>query len=353
MGGLPTPAKAARIWTDIWYDEAHNSTALEGNTLVMKEVEALLRDGKVVGQKPLKDYLEVRGYAKAAEWVYRQAIDPRGWGGDELLSLTEVRQVHREVMTPVWEVFPDPEATPEEGPGNWRRHEIKSFSRGMKPPDWTQVPSLVQDWVKELAHLTSEEVPIAETLALHHAAFERIHPFFDGNGRTGRLLMNLVLVRLGYPPTLIRLRDRDRYLSALHKADRSDPGPLGELVARGIYENITRFLLPALAGAMRLVPLDALADDKLSLSALRGAAERGRLKVVMGTDRTWRSSKKWVTEYRKSRYASLRLQRGPRRSKHDSAESRSFNVSWSAEPQPSAHKGRSSSATDSSASAPN
>src|SRR2546426_9891833 len=96
VGGLPSPAKAARIWTQIWYEEAHNSTALEGNTLVMKEVEALLRDGRVVGQKPLKDYLEVRGYAKAAEWVYRQALKPGGWGGDQLLSLTEVRQVHRE-----------------------------------------------------------------------------------------------------------------------------------------------------------------------------------------------------------------------------------------------------------------
>src|SRR5688500_114754 len=101
VGGLPSPAKAARIWNEIWYDEAHNSTALEGNTLVTKEVEALLRDGKVVGQKPLKDYLEVKGYANAAEWVYRQAIEPGGWGGDQLLSVTEIRQLHREVLTPV------------------------------------------------------------------------------------------------------------------------------------------------------------------------------------------------------------------------------------------------------------
>jgi fido (protein-threonine AMPylation protein) len=341
VGGLPSPTKAARIWTQIWYDEAHNSTALEGNTLVMREVEALLRDGKVVGQKPFKDYLEVRGYAKAAEWVYRQGINPGGWGGDKLLSLTEVRQVHREVLTPVWEVVPDPEATPEEGPGSWRRHDIKKFSRGMKPPDWTQVPALVQDWVDDVTHITPEQAPIAETLALKHAAFERIHPFFDGNGRTGRLLMNLVLVRLAFPPTIIRLRDRDRYLAALHKADRGDAGPLGELVARGIYENITRFILPALAGEMRLVPLDALADSDLSLSALRGAAERGRLKVVMGSDRVWRSSKKWVAEYRKSRWATLRAPRGPRRAKQKQSDSGSFNVSWSAKPQTTGHKSQS------------
>jgi Fic family protein len=312
LGGLPLPTEAAEIWTAIWYDEAHNSTALEGNTLVIAEVEALLRDKQVVGEKPHKDYLEVTGYAKAAEWVYRQAIEPKGWGGDELVSLTEVRQVHREVLTPSWDWLPDEGALPEESPGNWRRHNIQPFTSGMMPPDWTQVPALVQDWVTGIAVLKSEGPPIAEKLAVHHAAFERIHPFIQGNGRTGRLLMNLALVRAGYPPTIIRYRDRDRYLDALNAADHDDPGPLGELIARGIYENLTRFILPAVAGEVRLLPLDALTTDEFSLRALRGAAERGRLKVVMGSDRTWRSSKKWVAEYRKSRWASLRQPRGRR-----------------------------------------
>lgn len=312
LGGLPSPSEASEIWSEIWYDEAHNSTALEGNTLVMREVEALLRDNKVVGEKPLKDYLEVTGYAKAAEWVYGQAIEPGGWGGQEILSVTEVRQVHREVLTPVWEAVPDPGALPEEAPGNWRRHNIQPFASGMTPPEWTVVPSVVTDWVADLARINENGSPIAQTIAIHHATFERIHPFFDGNGRAGRLLMNLVLVRLGYPPTIIRYRDRERYLAALDRADHGDPGPLGELIARGIHENLSRFILPALAGEVRLLPLDALATDELSLRALRGAAERGRLRVVMGTDRVWRSSKKWVAEYKKSRWASLRQLRGPR-----------------------------------------
>ena len=312
LGGLPSPSEAEQIWTEIWYEEAHNSTALEGNTLVIAEVEALLRDNQVVGEKPYKDYLEVTGYAKAAEWVYRQAMEPKGWGGEELLSLTEVRQVHREVLTPVWEVIPDPKALPEEAPGNWRRHNIQAFNSGMTPPDWTLVPAAVHEWVAEMTQPKDDATPIAQRLAVRHAAFERIHPFFEGNGRTGRLLMNLVLVRLGYPPTIIRYRDRNRYLDALDKADHDDPGPLGELVARGIYANLTRFILPALAGDVRLLPLDALATKELSLRALRGAAERGRLKVVMGNDRVWRSSKKWVTDYKNSRWASLRQPRGPR-----------------------------------------
>jgi hypothetical protein len=76
VGGLPSPIEAEGIWGDIWYAEAHNSTAIEGNTLVLKEVEALLRDGRAVGNKQLRDYLEVQGYGDAAQWVYGQALNP-------------------------------------------------------------------------------------------------------------------------------------------------------------------------------------------------------------------------------------------------------------------------------------
>ena len=78
MGGLPDPADAAGIWRDIWYEEAHHSTAIEGNTLVLKQVAQLLREGRAVGNKELREYLEVQGYADALDWVYRQAITPTG-----------------------------------------------------------------------------------------------------------------------------------------------------------------------------------------------------------------------------------------------------------------------------------
>ncbi len=309
LGGLPSPEEAEGIWTDIWYQEAHNSTALEGNTLVLKEVETLLGEGRAVGQKELKDYLEVKGYADAARWVYGQAIKP-GWTSGKLLSLTEVRQVHRQAMTPVWEVAPHPDAQPGEGPGNWRKHDVKPLTAGMKPPGHTEVPALMTDWVADVGKLSDDPAPIAEVMAKGHAAFERIHPFLDGNGRTGRLLMNLVLVRLGYPPAVIQKRERVRYLDALRRADRGDAGPLGEVVARAIVGNLTRFVLPAVAGPARLLPLESLATKELNVAALRMAARRGRLRAMQSPDRIWRSSKQWVDEYRSSRYEALRRSRG-------------------------------------------
>ena len=94
LGGLPSPLEAEGIWKNIWYEEAHNSTAIEGNTLVLKQVERLLGEGVAVGSKELKEYMEVRGYADAARWVYGQALEPGAWHDGELLTLTEVRHVH-------------------------------------------------------------------------------------------------------------------------------------------------------------------------------------------------------------------------------------------------------------------
>jgi hypothetical protein len=76
MGGLPNPLEASEIWRGIWFEEAHHSTAIEGNTLVRKQVEVLLAEGRAVGEKQLKEYLEVKGYADAADWVYGKRASP-------------------------------------------------------------------------------------------------------------------------------------------------------------------------------------------------------------------------------------------------------------------------------------
>ena len=105
LGGLPNPDEAADIWRGIWYEEAHHSTAIEGNTLVLKQVEQLLEEGRAVGSKELREYMEVRGYADAADWVYRQAISPNGLAHpEEILTLAEVRRVHHAAISPVWQV---------------------------------------------------------------------------------------------------------------------------------------------------------------------------------------------------------------------------------------------------------
>jgi Fic family protein len=133
-----------------------------------------------------------------------------------------------------------------------------------------------------------------------------VHPFIDGNGRAGRLVLNLILVRLGYPPVVVFKRQRNAYLAAMQRADRDDFGALGELIARAMYDNLNRFVVPNVAGPARLVPLAALTDEQFTLPALRQAAQRGRLDAVKGTDGVWRSSRTAVDAYRAARHQRLR-----------------------------------------------
>ena len=93
-----------------------------------------------------------------------------------------------------------------------------------------------------------------------------------------------MLVRLGYPPVIIFKRQRGAYLAAMQRADGGDYGALGELIARAMYDNLNRFIIPNVAGPARLVPLAALADKDFTMIALRRAAQRGRLDAVQGAD---------------------------------------------------------------------
>jgi len=309
LGGLPSPKESETIWSDIWHLEAHHSTALEGNTLVLREVEQLLDRGRAVGAKPLKEYLEVKGYGDAARWVYGQALEPDEWTDGELININELRRIHHMAMAPVWEVAPHPDAMDTESPGNFRRHDIHPFGAGMTPPPWPEVPVFVGDWVAEVVSLGRKvaggdalDRPLPEELARLHNRFERVHPCIDGNGRTGRLSLNLVLVRLGYPPVVVFKRQRDAYLNALQKSDAGDHGPLGELIARAMLDNLNRFIVPNVAGPARLVPLVALADEEFSVAALRQAAQRGRLDAIQSSDGVWRSSRRAVDAYNETKH---------------------------------------------------
>lgn len=309
-GGLPSPDESNAMWADIWHLEVHNSTAIEGNTLTLREVETLLAEGRSVGAKPLADYLEVNGYGTAARWVYRQARDVTTISGAfHLVTVTEIRQIHAEAMQPVWTVRPHPDALPDEAPGGFRRHDIHPFGGGMRPPPWLDVPPQLSDWVgqaNDFAIDVDRGAVDPADVPLHaadlHASFERIHPFLDGNGRVGRLVLNLLLVRLGYPPVIVFKQNRNAYLAALDQADKGNPGPLAELLARSMIDNVQRLVVPNIAGPARMVPLQSLVRDDMSYDALRQAARRGRLDADVGSDGVWRSSRRAVDEYVADRY---------------------------------------------------
>lgn len=300
IGGLRSLAEAKGIWEGIWQEEAHHSTAMEGNTLGTREVQLLLFEGRAVGSKEFREYLEVRGYADAALWVYGQAVTDNAAASE--ITVTELREIHRRVVAPVWQFFPPENLDRRDMPGQYRHTNVEPLRHGLIPPDWPLVPPLVSDWIEAANGIVERDTPhIIEDFAELHASFERVHPFNDGNGRVGRLLLNLMLVRYGYPPAVIHKKDGARYLDGLRRADEGDPGLLAEVLARSVKHGIDRFLIPGLAGPHRLVPIGSLLDMGFSHNALVLAAKRGRLEATQ-QDGQWYSSRSAVQDYVKSRY---------------------------------------------------
>lgn len=303
VGGLPLPVEAEDIWERILHEETHHSTAMEGNTLVLRQVKTLLQQGRAVGNKELREYLEIAGYGDAAKWVYLQA--PRRHFQDaqpqEHISLQDLREVHTLVMKPVWGRMPDDGAGPNEGPGGFRECEIQPLRPGLQVAPANDVHPRLDSWFKDANAGPAEGEHVLYYQGRIHAAFERVHPFRDGNGRVGRLMTNLLLVRNGFPPAVIDKKARPQYLKALARADQNDPRPLAEVFARAVRHCVEGHMLPALAGPQRLVPLAALESEDLSRVALRSAAKRRRLRTVLMGEQHY-SKQVWVEDYKQSRH---------------------------------------------------
>lgn len=301
IGGLPEPAVFQDVWADIWVEETHNSTAIEGNTLRRRQVQLLLEDGVVSGSAhELREWLEAKAYGEAARWAYGKAFEGR-YLEEAPITETDIRRIHQITVESVWVHFPPEGLRRDETPGGYRTGEVEPLRPDLRPPTKSLVPSLIGDWLAEATGDPPGDCHLIEHLAALHAKFERIHPFPDGNGRAGRIILSALLVGHGYPPAIVYKIERRRYLRRLERADEGDPGPLGELLARSVREGIYRFLMPNLAGPLSIVPLAGLADEELSRSALVAAAQRGRLKANKDGG-AWYSTRQWVDEYKKSRH---------------------------------------------------
>lgn len=184
-------------------DITFTSNALEGNTLSAGETALVLEKGITVSGKPLKDHLEAVDHAKALDWVLEVAAH-------ETLPLTEadIRNLHRLVVAT---------SRPEIAGQYADRARFVNTDKGLHEfPAPVDVPALMRHFIEWLGRAQAT----ARTAFDAHRKLVAIHPFNDGNGRTARLLMNLILARAGYPPIAIRPEDRAGYLQALETDQR-------------------------------------------------------------------------------------------------------------------------------------
>ena len=188
-----TSGELQRLQDEFLVEYTYNSNAIEGNTLTLQET-ALVLEGLTIDQNPLKDHLETVGHKDAFLYVQQLARDKVPF------SETIIKQIHTLVLMD----------RPEDR-GIYRRIPVRIMGAYHTPPDPIMVPELMETFVKEFE--VSKLHPI-EHAALFHLKFEGIHPFVDGNGRTGRLILNLLLMQNGYPPINVKFADRKRYYHA-------------------------------------------------------------------------------------------------------------------------------------------
>jgi Fic family protein len=204
------------------YDSIYHSNAIEGNGLTREEVERVLAHNEVVAGKPFSDHVAVLGYRDAVLLGQRYARE------NTRVTEHEIKKLHYTMLI-------DQQAVG----GEYRNYNL--MIHGHRPTSYEKVPYKM---LQLCDSRPSEDRHPLESIAFFHLRLEKIHPFGDGNGRVGRVVINTMLEQLGYPPVIVTLNDKQTYYEALNAYDGLDGNPrvqpmqilLAQLVGRQLDE---------------------------------------------------------------------------------------------------------------------
>jgi Fic family protein len=207
------------------FDDIYNSLAIEGNELTRAEVERVLTHDEVVPGRTLSDHLGVVGYRDAVlqtrEYV---ALGTR-------ISEHEIRKLHHQLLI-----------ANQQGSGEYRNYNM--MIRGHRPTSYEKISYKMLQLVERVGSVEGEHS--IEAIAFFHLRLEKIHPFGDGNGRVGRLVVNTMLAQAGYPQVIFALEQKQRYYQALEAYDglRGNPQvePMQTLLAELVIKQLDELL---------------------------------------------------------------------------------------------------------------
>jgi Fic family protein len=286
----PLPEQVvARLKEPIMVEWIYNSNAIEGSTLTLRETQLILESGLTIGGKSLREHFEVINHKDAIEYVEHLVT------GSERIAPFHVRQIHKLVLAHI----DDEEA------GQYRKTEVRISGSAHVPPESWEVGREMDEWGAWLINAEASTHPVALAAMAHHRLVS-IHPFVDGNGRTARLVMNLILMRAGYPPTVILRVNRRQYYNVLALADKEQDGPLVNFVGRAVERSLTLYLEACTprtgkpgADSMWISLSEAAKGTSYTQEYLSLLARTGQLEAIK-RGRVWYTTPKAVEEYRKS-----------------------------------------------------
>ena len=197
----------------------YTSNAIEGNTLTKSETKVVIEDGITIGGKSLREHNEAIGHAKAYDHIY-SLLDKR-------VSEEDVLFLHKLFF----------EQIDSGKAGSYRKKNVIITGTDYLPPDYQKVPELMKKHIENI-NKDVKDKHLLEQASYLHAEFESIHPFTDGNGRIGRLLLSIFTIKKGYCPVIIPPIKRAEYITAMRKSNKGDLNTLRALVLSVVYEEM-------------------------------------------------------------------------------------------------------------------
>jgi len=220
-----SPETVKRLREKFEVDMTYHSNAIEGNRLTLRETWLVLRKGMTIRGKSMNEHLEATNHAEAIGLLEKMA-DKKS----EIIEM-DVLNLHAVILDKI---------SPQDA-GFYRHEQVFIEGSEIRLPKWKEVPKLMQPVYSELNNKDKGIAAIYSAVKIHHQTV-RVHPFADGNGRLARLLMNLRLMRAGFPPTILRREERRAYYSALEKADKGDFRALSMLIGKDVEQALDLYL---------------------------------------------------------------------------------------------------------------
>lgn len=274
----PLAALPEGVWKRTSALNTWGTNAIEGNTLARAEVEALLLQEQVAKGAPVRDVLETLQHDRAFRALAKRLDVP--------LSADLARRYHEEVFRGV-----------QGHAGQWRLVRVAIAGTKYRPPRPEEVPLLLKGWEQEHHQRDLRDATALDLAAWSHWRFECIHPFQDGNGRVGRLLLNHFLVQKNWPPAHILPADREAYLKALDHGHEGDLAPLRALLEQALTRSVLDLLDQVGTRQDELQPLADLAGQGPYDAKYLGLRASQGVLPALKDGKAWRTSRRALGLY--------------------------------------------------------
>ena len=203
----------------------YNSNSIEGNTLSLRETQMVIQEGITIKGKSLREHFETHNHDKAIDYLYNVVND------NYVLRSIDILSIHNLVLRSIEEDFA----------GRLRNGGVRISGANFTPPNANKVSNYLDELISFI-NTNPLQLNAIELATIFHHKLVWIHPFFDGNGRTVRLAMNLLLMRCGFPPAIILKNDRKKYYDALNQANNGNYQKLILLMCQALERSLNIYI---------------------------------------------------------------------------------------------------------------